>query len=106
MKILKMWGGGGNEIHTPCTCGPNMFTFWSANFQIKLAPLILYTTLVYTSTLKSSLKDISNFRYSNQKIITLVSIITKVESSNLTHGKVYSIHYVIKFVSDRSVVAR
>jgi hypothetical protein len=28
--------------------------FWSANFQIKLAPLILYTTLVYTSTLKST----------------------------------------------------
>jgi hypothetical protein len=26
----------------------------SANFQIKLAPLILYTTLVYTSTLKST----------------------------------------------------
>jgi hypothetical protein len=34
--------------------GPNTFTFWSANFQIKLAPLILYTTLVYTSTLKST----------------------------------------------------
>ena len=32
----------------------NTFTFWSANFQIKLAPLILYTTLVYTSTLKST----------------------------------------------------
>ena len=29
------------------------FTFWSANFPIKLAPLILYATLVYTSTLKS-----------------------------------------------------
>ena len=26
--------------------GPNLLTFWSANFQIKLAPLILYTTLV------------------------------------------------------------
>jgi hypothetical protein len=47
-----------------------MFTFWSANFQIKLAPLILYTTLIYTSTLKSTV--ISNFRYSNQKIITCV----------------------------------
>ena len=68
------------NIHpkTPLKCdfsiwaGPNTFTFWSANFQFKLAPLILYTTLVYTSTLKSSLKDISNIRYSNQKIITLV----------------------------------
>ena len=29
-----------------------------------------------------------------------VPIATKVESSNLTHGKVYSIHYVIKFVND------
>jgi hypothetical protein len=47
--------------------GPNPFTFWSAHFQIKLASLILYTTLVYTSTLKSSLKDISKFRYSNKK---------------------------------------
>ena len=34
--------------------GPNMFTFWSANFQIRLATLIYYTTLVYTSTLKST----------------------------------------------------
>ena len=50
------------NIHpkTPLKCdisiwaGPNLFTFWSANFQIKLAPLILYTTLVYTSTLKST----------------------------------------------------
>ena len=33
---------------------PNPFSFWSANFQIKLAPLILYTTLVYTSSLKST----------------------------------------------------
>ena len=64
------------NIHpkTPLKCdisiwaGPNTFTFWSASFQIKLAPLILYTTLVYTST------DISNFRYSNQKMITLVWI--------------------------------
>jgi hypothetical protein len=31
----------------------------------------------------------------------LVPIITKVESSNLVHGEVYSIqHYVIKSVSD------
>ena len=37
---------------------PNAFTFWSANFQIKLAPLILYTTLVYTSTLKSTVQKI------------------------------------------------
>ena len=36
--------------------GPNPFTFWSANFQIKLAPLILYTTLVYSSTLKSTIQ--------------------------------------------------
>jgi hypothetical protein len=36
------------------SAGPNTFTFWSANFQIKLAPLIPYTTLVYTSTLKST----------------------------------------------------
>jgi hypothetical protein len=50
------------HIHpkTPLKCdffiwaGPNTFTFWSANFQIKLAPLILYTTPVYTSTLKST----------------------------------------------------
>ena len=50
------------DLHpkTPLKCdfsiwaGPNTFTFWSANFQIKLAPLILYTTLVYTSTLKST----------------------------------------------------
>ena len=49
------------NIHpkTPLKCnvsiwaGPNTFPFWSANFQIKLAPLILYTTLVYTSTLKN-----------------------------------------------------
>ena len=53
----------------------NPFTFWSANFQIILAPLILYITLVYTSTLKSSVKDISNFRYSIQKIITLIQCV-------------------------------
>jgi hypothetical protein len=46
---------------TPLKCDfsiraePNTFTFWSANFQIKIAPLILYTTLVYTSTLKSTI---------------------------------------------------
>jgi hypothetical protein len=48
------------NIHpkTPLKCdfsictGPNTFTFWSANFQIKLAPLILYTTLVYTIVLR------------------------------------------------------
>ena len=51
--------------------GPNPLTFLSANFQIKLAPLILYK-LIYTSTFKSTVKDISNFRYSNRKIITLV----------------------------------
>ena len=50
--------------------GPNPFTFWSANFQIKLAPLILYTTLVYFYFKIYSLKNISNFRYSNKKIIT------------------------------------
>jgi hypothetical protein len=38
--------------------GPNTFTFWSANFQIQLAPLILYATLVYTSTLKSTVYKI------------------------------------------------
>ena len=55
-----------SNIHptTPLKCdfsiwaGPNTFTFWSANFQIKLAPLILYTTLVYTSTLKSAVQKI------------------------------------------------
>ena len=29
-----------------------------------------------------------------------VPITTIVESSNLAHGELYSIHYVIKFVSD------
>jgi hypothetical protein len=31
-----------------------------------------------------------------------VPIITKVVSSNPIHGEVYSIHYVIKFVSDKN----
>jgi len=34
-----------------------------------------------------------------------VPITTKVVSSNHVHWEVYSIHYVIKFVSDRSVVS-
>jgi len=37
--------------------------------------------------------------------VQLVPITTKVVSSNPAHGEVYSIqHYVIKFVSDLSVV--
>ena len=59
---------------TSIWAGPNPFTFWSANFLIKLGHLILYKALVYTSTLKSSLKDISNFRYSKQNIITLIFV--------------------------------
>jgi hypothetical protein len=42
------------KCHFSIWAGSNPFTFWSASFQIKLAPLILYTTLVYTSTLKST----------------------------------------------------
>jgi hypothetical protein len=38
--------------------GVYLTKFGSANFQIKLAPLILYTTLVYTSTLKSAVQKI------------------------------------------------
>jgi hypothetical protein len=60
--------------------GPNTFTFWFANFQIKLAPLIRFTTLVY------SLKDISNFRYSNQKSITFFFILRSGQTKDYTIG--------------------
>ena len=72
------------NIHpkTPLKCdfsiwaGPNTFTLWFANFQIKLAPLIRFTTLVLHFYFKIySLKDISNFRYSNQKSITFFFIL-------------------------------
>ena len=61
------------KMHFSIWAGPIPFTFWSAIFQIKISTLdSLHNSCLHFYFKIYSLKDISNFRYSNNKNITLI----------------------------------